>query len=169
MSKEDFMVNKQSLWFVTLFSLIIILGIYYFSSDQTSLSVGNIKNSESVISSKTDDNNISVLKVTDDEATVSKIDELQSVLLDSEATLEEKNNAYDELEGISNRKTKENELTEIIKKEYKYDNFVKISDNQVSVVISSNEHNNEIANKIIKTVQEKFKENVYVTVKFSAK
>ena len=163
------MVNKQSLWFVTLFSLIIILGIYYFSSDQTSLSVGNIKNSESVISSKTDDNNISVLKVTDDEATVSKIDELQSVLLDSEATLEEKNNAYDELEVISNRKTKENELTEIIKKEYKYDNFVKISDNQVSVVISSNEHNNEIANKIIKTVQEKFKENVYVTVKFSAK
>ena len=163
------MVNKQSLWFVTLFSLIIILGIYYFSSDQTSLSVGNIKNSESVISSKTDDNNISVLKVTDDEATVSKIDELQSVLLDSEATLEEKNNAYDELEGISNRKSKENELTEIIKKEYKYDNFVKISDNQVSVVISSNEHNNEIANKIIKTVQEKFKENVYVTVKFSAK
>ena len=169
MSKEDFMVNKQSLWFVTLFSLIIILGIYYFSSDQTSLSVGNIKNSESVISSKTDDNNISVLKVTDDEATVSKIDELQSVLLDSEATLEEKNNAYDELEVISNRKSKENELTEIIKKEYKYDNFVKISDNQVSVVISSNEHNNEIANKIIKTVQEKFKENVYVTVKFSAK
>ena len=163
------MVNKQSLWFVTLFSLIIILGIYYFSSDQTSLSVGNIKNSESVISSKADDNNISVLKVTDDEATVSKIDELQSVLLDSEATLEEKNNAYDELEGISNRKSKENELTEIIKKEYKYDNFVKISDNQVSVVISSNEHNNEIANKIIKTVQEKFKENVYVTVKFSAK
>ena len=163
------MVNKQSLWFVTLFSLIIILGIYYFSSDQTSLSVGNIKNSESVISNKTDDNNISVLKVTDDEATVSKIDELQSVLLDSESTLEEKNNAYDELEGISNRKSKENELTEIIKKEYKYDNFVKISDNQVSVVISSNEHNNEIANKIIKTVQEKFKENVYVTVKFSAK
>ncbi|MBR5662567.1 MAG: SpoIIIAH-like family protein [Bacilli bacterium] len=163
------MINKQSLWFVTLFSLIIILGIYYFSSDQTTLSVGKIKNSESVISSKTDDNNISVLKVTDDEATVSRIDELQSILLDSEATLEEKNNAYDELEGISNRKAKENKLTEIIKKEYKYDNFVKITDNQISVVISSSEHNSEIANKIIKTIQEKFKENVYVTVKFSNK
>lgn len=163
------MINKQSLWFVTLFSLIVILGIYYFSSDQTTLSIGKIKNGESIISNKTDDNNISVLKVTDDEATVSKIDELQSVLLDSEATLEEKNNAYDELEGISSRKAKENELTEIIKKEYKYDNFVKISDNQVSVVISNNEQSSEIANKIIKTIQEKFKENVYVTVKFSNK
>ena len=27
------MINKQNLWFVTLFSLIIILGIYYVSID----------------------------------------------------------------------------------------------------------------------------------------
>lgn len=163
------MINKQSLWFVTLFSLIIILSIYYFSTDQTTLIASKNNNSESIIASKTDDSNISVLKVTDDEATVSKIDELQNILLDTEATLEEKNNAYDELEVISNRKSKENEITDMIKKEFKYDNFVKISDGQISVVISNSEHNSDIANKIIKKVQEKFKENVYVTVKFSVK
>ena len=163
------MINKQSLWFVTLFSLIIILSIYYFSTDQTNLSVANIKNTKSIIANKTDDGNISVLKVTEDESTVSKIDELQSILLDTDATLEEKNNAYDELEVISNRKGKENEISTIIKKEFKYDNFVKISDNQVSGVISSGELSNQNANKIIKKVQEKFKENVYVTVKFSSK
>lgn len=163
------MINKQSLWFVTLFSLIIILSIYYFSSDQTTLSVGKINKSESIIASKTDDSNISVLKVADDESTVSQIDELQNVLLDTEASLEEKNNAYDELEVISNRKSKENELSNLIKKEYKYDNFIKITDNQISVVISSKEHNSEIANKIIKTIQEKYNENIYVTVKFTDK
>lgn len=163
------MINKQSLWFVTLFSLIIILSIYYFSSDQTTLSVGKINKSESIIASKTDDSNISVLKVADDESTVNKIDELQNVLLDAEATLEEKNNAYDELEVISNRKSRENELSNLIKKEYKYDNFIKITDNQISVVISSKEHNSEIANRIIKTIQEKYKENIYVTVKFTDK
>ena len=163
------MINKQSLWFVTLFSLIIILSIYYFSSDQTTLSVGKINKSESIIASKTDDSNISVLKVADDESTVSQIDELQNVLLDTEASLEEKNNAYDELEVISNRKSKENELSNLIKKEYKYDNFIKITDNQISVVISSKEHNSEIANRIIKTIQEKYNENIYVTVKFTDK
>ena len=163
------MINKQSLWFVTLFSLIIILGIYYFSSDETSLSMSKIKDSHSTIVSKTDDNNISVLKVADDEATVSKIDELQSILLDTEATLEEKNNAYDELLVMSKRKTKENELSELIKREFKYDNFIKITDNQISVVISSDNHSKEIANKIIKTIQSKFTESVYVTVKFSSK
>lgn len=163
------MINKQSLWFVTLFSLIIILSIYYFSSDQTTLSVGKINKSESIIASKTDDSNISVLKVADDESTVSQIDELQNVLLDTEASLEEKNNAYDELEVISNRKSKENELSNLIKKEYKYDNFIKITDNQISVVISSKEHNSEIANRIIKTIQDKYNENIYVTVKFTDK
>ena len=163
------MINKQSLWFVTLFSLIIILSIYYFSSGETNLSIPTISKSESVVASKADDSNISVLKVTDDEAAVSKISELQSILLDTEASLEEKNDAYDQLDAMKNRKTKENELSTLIKKEFKYDNFVKINDNQVNVVISSVEHSNEIANKIIKKVQEQFKENVYVTIKFSLK
>lgn len=160
------MINKQSLWFVTLFSLIIILSIYYFSTDQTSLSTTLSSNTESIVARKTDDNNISVLKITNDESIASTISDLQNILLDNEATLEEKNNAYEKLEAIQNNKSKENELSILIKKEYKFDNFVKINDNQISVVISNSDHNTEIANKIIKTIQAKFEENVYVTVKF---
>lgn len=163
------MVNKQSLWFVTLFSLIVILCIYYFSSDQTITASKDSSPSKSVMARRVDDSNISVLKVTDDEATVSKIDELQDILLDSEATIEEKNNAYDELEVIGKRKTKENEIVQDIKKEFGYDNFVKINDNQISIIISSDDASVDVANKIISKVQSKFKENVYVTVKFSKK
>ncbi len=161
------MINKQSLWFITLFSLIIVLGIYYFSTDQTSLTMGKYQSSSSyVANSSSDDNNISVFKVADDESTMGKIDELQNILLDDEATLEEKNNAYDELEVISSYKTKEEELSRLIKKEFDYDSFIKIRDNQISITISSDVHNNEIANKIIKSVQEKFKDIKYITVKF---
>lgn len=161
------MINKQSLWFVTLFSLIIVLSIYYFSTDQTSLKLGKYRTSSSYVANNTgESNNISVLKVADDEATMGKIDELQNILLDSEATLEEKNNAYDELEVISSSKTKEEELSRIIKKEFDYDSFIKIKDNQINVVISSDVHNNETANKIIKKVQDNFEDNKYVTVKF---
>lgn len=167
MNKEDYMINKQSLWFVTLFSLIIVLSIYYFSTDQTSLKLGKYRTSSSYVAKNTDkSDNISVLKVADDEATMGKIDELQNILLDSEATLEEKNNAYDELEVISSSKTKEEELSRIIKKEFDYDSFIKIKDNQINVVISSDVHNNETANKIIKKVQDNFEDNKYVTVKF---
>ena len=33
------MINKQNLWFVTLFSLILILGIYYVSMGDETISV----------------------------------------------------------------------------------------------------------------------------------
>lgn len=163
------MINKQSLWFVTLFSLIVILSIYYFTTDQTNLSVFSSNSSKEYVASKDkEEDNISVLKVTDDEKTVSKIDELQDILLDESTTLEEKNNAYDELEVISTVKQKEDDISKLIKNEFDYKNFVKINDNQINVVISSKVHSNEIANNIIRKVQEKFDQDKKITVKFDS-
>lgn len=161
------MINKQSLWFVTLFSLIVVLGVYYFSTDQSIIPSNKTNNSKTIMAKNVSDNNIDVLKITSDEATVGKIDDLQNILLDSDATLEEKNDAYDELEVISSNRSKENELSTSIKKEFKYDNFIKIDNNHVSIVISSKDHSNEIANSIIRKVQEKFNEDKYITVKFN--
>ena len=160
------MINKQSLWFVTLFSLIIILGIYYFASDQTSLSVFKTNDSSTFKATEIGPDSLSVLKVSDEESTISKIDELEDVLLDQNTSLEEKNDAYDELEVIGNIKKEENNISSYIKKEFTLDNFVKINDNQISVVISSNIHNNELANNIIRKIQEKFMTDKYITIKF---
>ena len=114
----------------------------------------------------TDEDDISVLRVTEDEATLGKIDELENILLDEQATLEEKNDAYDKLEVMKSDRSKEEEITRLIKKEFNYASFVKIHDNEVNVVISSDVHNTEIASNIIKTIQNKFKDNKYVTVRF---
>lgn len=161
------MVNKQSLWFVTLFSLIIVLSIYYFSSDQTSLNVSKNLTGKSYTANKNNvEDNLSVLKVTDDESTVGKIDELQSILLDSESTLEEKNDAYEKLEVIGNSKTKEEQIERLIDNEFNYKSFVKINDNHINIVLKSNVHNTEIANNVIRKVQEELNENVYVSIKF---
>lgn len=165
------MINKQSLWFVTLFSLIIILGVYYFKSDEAPLSITKLASSETIKANNNNnsDNSLDVIKITRDEATISKISELQDVLLDSEATLEEKNNAYDSLEVISQNKAKETELSGIIKEEFKYDNLVKISDKEINITILNNVHNTEIANSIIRKVSDEYKDNKYITVKFEGK
>ena len=163
------MINKQSLWFVTLFSLIIILGVYYFKSDEAPLSITKLASSETIKANNNSDNSLDVIKITIDEATISKISELQDVLLDSEATLEEKNNAYDSLEVISQNKAKETELSGIIKEEFKYDNLVKISDKEINITILNNVHNTEIANSIIRKVSDEYKDNKYIIVKFEGK
>ena len=163
------MINKQSLWFITLFSLIIILSIYYFKSDETSLMMKTFASSETIKAIDNDNNSLDVLKISNDEVTVTKINEIQDILLDSEATLEEKNNAYDSLEVISQNKAKEIELSNIIKKEFNYNNLVKINDKDINVTILNNTHNNEIANSVLRKIKENIKENKYITVKFEDK
>ena len=53
-----------------------------------------------------------------------------------------------------------------IKETYSIESFVKINKDQISVVVSSNEHNYKKANDIIRLVQENYKEKMYITVKF---
>ena len=61
------MINKQNLWFITLFSLILVLGIYYVSMGDETISVlaGNNDVSEVVEVSESDV--IVALQVEDDE------------------------------------------------------------------------------------------------------
>ena len=163
------MINKQSLWFVTLFSLIIVLGIYYFAAGQTSLTVDSLKSSKSYVANTNSKNDaISVLKVSENESNIEKIDELQTILLDEKATLEEKNDAYDELEVISKNLSEENKITELIRKDFKLKSFVKSNGNEINVTISSNVHNTELANEIMRKVQSLYEENKFVTVKFDS-
>ena len=56
----------------------------------------------------------------------------------------------------------------LIKEKYNYDCFVKMENDSISIVISSKEHNKEIANNIIRTIQALYDKQKYITVKFEA-
>ncbi len=164
------MINKQGLWFVTLFSLILVLGIYYVTMSDDALS--------SILNNTTNDNseyaNVNVeessilvaLKVNDEEELLKAMNELQTILLDDTATLEEKNDAYDELMALNANKGKEEELEKKIKSEFQLNSFVKIQNDQISIVVESNDHNVNVANNIIRSIQSMYPKKMYITVKF---
>jgi len=106
------------------------------------------------------------LRVEDDEALLKEMDHLQSVLLDNAATLQEKNDAYEALKALNSNKGKEEELEKQIKDEFKLSSFVKINNDQISIVIQSSEHNVDLANKIIRSIQGLYDQKMYITVKF---
>ena len=160
------MVNKQNLWFVTLFSLILILGIYYVSMGDEALSVLDGDNDISEVIEVTESDVIVALQVEDDESVLKQMTEYQNILLDSTATLEEKNDAYEGLQALNNKQSECEKIKKIINEQFQYDNFVKIDGDTISIVIASNKHNNEIANKIIRAVQELYDTQKYITVKF---
>lgn len=165
------MINKQNLWFITLFSLIMVLSIYYLTMSDDTLSTLNVnssndnKGTEVVIS---ENETLVALKVADEEALVSKIEELQSVLLNNSSSLEEKSKAYDELQNINKKEGTKEAIVKKIKDTYKLDSFVNIDDNNIKVTIASTKHDTKLANNIIRSVQELFDDTKYITIKFGA-
>ena len=101
------------------------------------------------------------------EETLDTMNELQSIILSETSDLQTKNDAYNDLITISNNKSIEQKLEKIILDEFKYDAFVKINGDNVTIVIDSSEHDFEIANTIIRRISQEFDKNKYITVKFN--
>ena len=160
------MINKQNLWFITLFSLILVLGIYYVTASDESLSVLAGNNDISTALEVKESDIIVALQVEEDEETQNIMREYQNILLNTDATLEEKNDAYNALQTISNIKSESTKIQNLIKEKFKYDSFVKITNDSINITIASKEHNNKIANNIIRTIQELYKNQKYITIKF---
>ncbi len=162
------MINKQNLWFLTLFSLIMVLSIYYLTMGEASLSTLNVsepsdENAEVVIS---ENETLVALKVASEEELVNKMTELETIILSKEASLEEKNQAYEELQNINKNEASKEQITKIIKEKFKLDSFTEINGNNIKITVSSKEHNTALANNIIRAVQELYDENKYITIKF---
>lgn len=160
------MINKQNLWFVTLFSLILVLGIYYVTMSDETISVLAGENNVSKTVEVKESDSIVALQVEEDETVLKEMTEYQNILLNNEATLEEKNDAYNALQALSNKKSESEKIKQIITEKFNYDNFVKIKNDTINITIASKEHNKEIANNIIKEVQKLYDKQKYITVKF---
>ncbi|MBR4231305.1 MAG: SpoIIIAH-like family protein [Bacilli bacterium] len=161
------MINKQSLWFITLFSLIIILGIYYVSMPSDALTVfsGNTTDTSSAIE-VTESDIIIAMKVEEEEKILSQMDEAQKVLLDETATADDKNDAYKTLQLLNSQKGKTLEIERIIKNEFNFESCVKIEGNKINITISSKNDDIKTANSIISRVQKLYDSQMYITVKF---
>lgn len=168
------MINKKNLWFLTLFSLILVLSVYYVTMPTELL----ITNNSSFVTDDTsgsgievsveEDELITALKVADNEDYLEELDTLKLVLMDNKSSVDEKNDAFDKMKDLNMNKAKEEELETLIETTYNLKSFIKIKSNQVKVVISGTEHDTTLANNIMNTIQEKFESKMYVTVQFSS-
>ena len=160
------MINKQKLWFLTLFSIILVLSVYYVAMDEntlTKLTESPVTTSE--VLNVNEEDTLSALRVEDDDQEQKVIAELQEILLDQTVNAEEKNNAYEKLKNINSTKSKETKLESLLKT-YNLKSFIKIKDDQINIVIASKNKNVTDANNIIRTIQKEFDTQKYITVKY---
>ncbi len=167
------MINKKSLWFLTLFSLILVLSIYYITMPSELLLTTNTsnllneENEQEEVNVDIEESDLLVaLRVESDEEMTSEIEELQLILTNAQSSVDEKNKAYEKIKELNDVRGEEEKLETQIKETYKLDSFVKIKNNQIQVTINSSEHSNNLANNIMRTIQSNYNESKYITVKF---
>lgn len=171
------MMNKQSLWFLTLFSLILVLSVYYVTMPNELLLTNNsavlnetankeAEGTKEAVVAVEQSEFLTALRVNLEEERQAQKKSLQSLLTDNTVTVEEKNNAYEQLQMLNQLSSKENSLENKIKEKFKLDAFIKVEDNEITVVIDSDKHDTALANNIMRSIQEEYKQKMYITVQF---
>ena len=162
------MINKKGVWFLTLFSLILVLSVYYITMPPELLITSSSKvdeNAETV--AKVEESSILVaLRVESDEEMEEEISSLKKIISSADSSVEEKNEAFEKIKSLNANRSTEETIEEKILKEYQLKSFVKIDSNNIEVIVHKNEHDNTLANNIMRTVQEEFDTSKNITVKF---
>lgn len=174
------MINKQNLWFLTLFSLILVLSVYYItmpndlliasSSTDTKEETNEDNNADSTdentISEVDEADSLTALRVSLDEERDKEKEELKTTMTNEDATTDEKNNAYEQLKYLSVIEGEEEKLEKLIKEKHKLDSFVKVDNNTITVVAAKKKHDVTLANNIMRTIQGEYDTKKTITVKF---
>lgn len=167
------MMNKKNLWFLTLFSLVLVLSIYYVTmpSDLLATSMSDTsttKEKEEVKTSIDESDVIAALKVENTAKINDTLEELQDKLTSKETTTEEKNTIYEKIKTIHSTSGMEENIEKKIKSTYECEAFSKIEDTSVKVVVDKCTSSKALANNIMRLVQAEFDKKMYISVQFSS-
>ena len=164
------MISKKNLWFLTLFSLVLVLSIYYVTMPEDLLKTNNNYNKDNTnIDLKVNSSDvIAALKVEDDSKNNDTLSELQTKLNDSTISAEEKNNVYEQIKTINTNSGIEEVIEEKVNTTYKCNTFADIENTSVKVVVDECENSKSLANNIMRLVQEQFDNKMYISVQFES-
>src|SRR5574344_2834632 len=165
------MINKKKIWFLTLFSLILVLSLYYITMPKdTKLSdtkTGTVNAETGNKDSEVEESSALVaLKVENEETILEELEMLKEVLINKESTVDEKNEAFEKIKQINLNKGEEEQIEKSLKTEFKCDFYVKVKDENIKVMSSCTDKSLENVNKIMLKVKENYTSKVYVTVEF---
>jgi len=160
------MINKKNLWFLTLFSLVLVLSVYYITMPKELLLTNNNIEEDNTDINIEQSSIIETLKQEDNTETLEEINKLKETISNETISTEDKNKAFDTIKLLNQISSKEELLEEKIKNTHNLDSFIKIDGDQIRVVVDSDEHNNTLANDIMRTIQKNFETKQYISIQF---
>jgi stage III sporulation protein AH len=186
-------LKKQTVWLLTMLSLVIVLSVYYITSpeqaptdefayndeeqvneegmneDTTNNEVDEIvvesMEDGTVISSISSDDLFTALRIDIDDARSAMTEQLQAVITSADVSAEQKSEAMDKMQELQMASAKESILETLIKAEGYEDALVNAEGNQVKVIVKANEPTKAQAVRIMQIVSNELG-NKHVAVEF---
>lgn len=167
------MLKKQTVWLLTMLSLMVVLSIYYMMSDHEDIAyidTGEESLEQATLSEPVDDTDVEIEDIqsiepnelfttirmeVQDERSMKK-DRLKEIVASGDATADEINEALSEIDEIDKLTSKETILQESIlasKEEYE-DVLVRTEEDKVHVHVITDELTKEEANNIMQMVRD---------------
>jgi len=168
------MLKKQTVWLLTMLSLMVVLSVFYMTSDTEDLAYiddGAEQTEETAQTETSEDSDVEVDDLTNlgkdelfttirmslqDERSMKK-DRLNDIVASSNATTEEKNEALNDINMLDELATKESILEESIMTQADYQDVLVRSDEEiVHVHVKVDELSSKEANGIMQMVRDEF-------------
>ena len=106
------MINKQNLWFLTLFCLILVLSVYYVTMPSELLLTNTTPNNNDITETPTvtieESEILTALRVEADSQMQDELEDLRFILTNIESSIEDKNQAFDKMKELNIEEKKKN-------------------------------------------------------------
>jgi stage III sporulation protein AH len=179
------LLKKQTVWLLTMLSLVVVLSVYYITSpeqkgnditavQQNAKDQMNNKQSDSKVADKSgktvvtevSDDSFDSLRLQLEDQRSQQKEDLQSVLATTDLPADKRSEAYDQMQKLNETAQKEEVLETLIKTMGYEDALVRADGEKVNITVKSKKkHSPSAANDIIQLVKKTIETN-FVAVEF---
>ncbi|OZM57629.1 hypothetical protein CIB95_04460 [Lottiidibacillus patelloidae] len=169
-------LKKQTVWLLTMLSLIIVLSVFYISSPEPMNYSGDVnengenatnnENDGTVISDMTRDDTFIALEMAREEKRSKMEADYMAVIVSADVTAEAKSEAYAKLQELNELAANEGMLEELIRIQGYDDVIVTTTGNRANILVKASEHTKKDAAAIMLLGMEQLGEDMTVMVEF---
>ena len=174
------LLRKQTVWLLTMLSLVAVLSVYYITSPQdaavnqdtpkeeanSSKETSKSEESSTVVTNESSDSVFEAMRIDLNDERSRQKEQLTNKVASSELSEEERVEAHEQIEALSEMSTKEDMLeTMIIALGYK-DALVRADGDQIQITVKADKQDAGAANKIIQMVTKEIGKTNAVAVEF---
>lgn len=163
------LLKKQTVWLLTMLSLVVVLSVYYITSPEQQKgtdmaavedkkaenkeTAGTSKDGTTVISGIASDEKFEALRLKLEDQRAKMKEELQVILASTDLPAEERSNAIEKMNELDEIAQKEGVLETLIKSMGYDDALVRADGEKVRITVKAKDHSASAANEIIQMVR----------------